>query len=618
MKSLRKSKRTCSLSEAVRQYPLRKTDKFVSHKSILRGLLTDVDRFLPGTVGLGRDLVTIEARLEHEGVSFLAVTLATLGKAFDKGLASGSFACPEGLKTAQGMKIPELLQGIFCVVFDPSTGDLIRTRSLVVEVSLIRQLLFFWKKCAVAPSRVEMLEKKAISSFTKCDSEIQGIAPFRKDHISRVSKLVLQSLDGFVDLEGKHGPGAVAEGYKSNQKWVALVSHLVDLDDRLQSIGYDTAYGLYHDQLSEAGIGDVLTSTNARLVTVPKSSTSLRTITVEPVLNQFVQQALNSHLRKEIERCRVMSLMLTLSSQEPNQKLALEGSKTGDWVTVDLSSASDRLSTELVETAFSHRPRYLSALLGCRTPSVEVGKDRLDIKKYAGMGNATTFPVQSYVFALIALASTFDPHEVVRIEELVARASSIRVFGDDIIIEKRYFPAFAEWIESCGLKINHDKTFSTGNFRESCGMDSYEGHKVTPVYLRHDPLQIATDASSFVGTLSTCNQLWLGGMYATSDVLKGLLDRVRTLPLVNQDSPGLGYFTRQDLCERQRWSNTLHRYEVKTYVPTPVREKDEIDGYPALFKFFHSPCSGEFDPNHLVSSVRRFNMSLRKRWVPAG
>ena len=450
----------------------------------------------------------------------------------------------------------------------------------------------------------------------KVDEEITGIDPEILSKLSHVSNFVLSRLDDFQELRCKHGPGAVFEGYKANQKWSALLPYLSDLDSRLESVGYDIVYGLYHDRLPESRFEDSPTSQVARLVTVPKTCSSLRTITVEPLLNQFVQQGLNDHLRKEIDRCPVMSCCLALSTQEPNQILALEGSRTGEWVTVDLSSASDRLSTQLVESCFAHRPRFLSAILGCRTPFVEVDGRSIQLKKYAGMGNATTFPIQSYVFALIAITSMIENDESLSFRKLAAYASNVRVFGDDIVIRTEHFPTFAKWISSCGLVINKDKTFSKGNFRESCGIDAYDGTSVTPVYLRQDPQSISTDASSFVGILSTCNQLWLQGMYSTSDCLKRMLDSCKKLPLIPKDSQGLGYHTHQDLSIRQRWSDTLHRFEVKTYVPVPVREKDEIDGYAALMKFFHSPNSGEFDRNHLSTSVRRFSISLRKRWVP--
>lgn len=105
--------------------------------------MTDVDRFLPGTKGLERDIVTLEARLEHEGIAFLSMTLGTLGKALERGLSEGTFAIPVGLKHAKGEKIPLLLGGIFCKVFDPVTGELVRGVNLTTEISLLRQLLFF-------------------------------------------------------------------------------------------------------------------------------------------------------------------------------------------------------------------------------------------------------------------------------------------------------------------------------------------------------------------------------------------------------------------------------------------------------------------------------------------
>lgn len=110
---------------------------------ILRGLAADTASFLSGTKGLQRDLVTLEARLEHEGVAVLSVALATLGKALDKGISEGCFTCPVGFKKAKGGKIPALFSGIFCVVFDSNTGLLVKERDLTLEISLLRQLLYF-------------------------------------------------------------------------------------------------------------------------------------------------------------------------------------------------------------------------------------------------------------------------------------------------------------------------------------------------------------------------------------------------------------------------------------------------------------------------------------------
>jgi hypothetical protein len=143
MKSLKMKCKENSISETILMNPLRIDDPFHVHKSLLRGLLTDVSRLRPGTKGLGRDLVTLEARLEHEGVSWLAQSLVVLGKAFDQGLASGHFTCPIGFRKSKGSVIPALLRGIMGDVFHPSTGELVKERDCTEDVSILRQLLFF-------------------------------------------------------------------------------------------------------------------------------------------------------------------------------------------------------------------------------------------------------------------------------------------------------------------------------------------------------------------------------------------------------------------------------------------------------------------------------------------
>lgn len=128
-------------------------------KGILRSLLTDVNRLLPGTEGLGRDLVTLEARIEHEGVAFLATTLSALDEALLRGLTSGTFVCPAGFKRRAGEAIPMLFSGMFDKVFDTYTGRLERV-NCGEALSLLRQLLTFLEEGASARiERCEALEK---------------------------------------------------------------------------------------------------------------------------------------------------------------------------------------------------------------------------------------------------------------------------------------------------------------------------------------------------------------------------------------------------------------------------------------------------------------------------
>jgi len=579
---------------------------------LINSLLHDCRRLLPGVTGLDRDRVTLLARYENEGIGFLTVALPALGKAFDQGLDSGRFTCPPGF--SRKGTIPKLFSGMFCEVFDTKTGLLKESPSLEY-IKCIRELLFFFKKFNPSDERREILEARAFADFAKLDDSIRGVAPFRLDRLAYIGSLVLQNLDDFQELVCRHGPGAVAEGVSSNQKWKLLANRLLDFDDSLNLAGYDVVSSLHVDDLTDESFGDVPRSDKCRIVAVPKTSTALRTITVEPCVNQFVQQGYNEHLRRSIERCPVLRRCLTLNDQSKNQELALAGSKSRTWVTMDLSSASDLLSREVVSAVFASKPRFLSGIRSCRTPVVHVNNVDLVLKKYAGMGNATTFPVQSVCFAVIALAAITSGSKRVTLRELRAYASSIRVYGDDIIIKHEYYPSVAEWISSCGLRINRAKTFSKGFFRESCGVDAYKGVNVTPVYLRHDPDLASTDPSALAALVSTANQLWLAGRYSAAKCLEKILGK--KLPLIPQDSGGLGWHTRQNVTTISRWNRDLHRFEYRAMTVCAKRKRDPLSGMPALLKYFHSPRIAEFDPTHLESSVRRFQTKVAMRWLPS-
>lgn len=581
-----------------------------------RSLLHDLQRFHPECRGLDRDLRTIEARIESEGVGFLSVSLPAYGKAFDQSLANGRMAHIAGF--ARNGEIPKLFSGILVHIFDTKTGVLKETVD-PGYISSIRQICYFFKKYLPSTVRNELLEWEAKRDFERTETAMGGLCAPLIETLGRVCDLLIPELDEFQDSKCKHGPGAVLEGYTPNQKWQEVYNRLLDFDGRLMRVGYDLpAYLLAENGPSLESNQNDLPDLCAKLVMVPKSCSALRSITVEPCMNQFVQQGLNHILRDEIRKCVVLRNSLTLNRQEPNQELALEGSRTGEWCTVDLTSASDMLSKELVELVFRKKPRFLEALMSCRTPKVMINSRELSLKKFAGMGNATTFPVQSVVFASLAIASILQSDKSLTLEKLARAARCVRVYGDDIVIKAEHYSGLADWINSFGLKINQGKTFSVGNFRESCGVDAYKGVDVTPVYLRYDPGITSPDPNALLSLVSTSNQLWLKAYYKTSESLKKLVEsHLGVLPLVPLTSQALGWHTRQDVRSGQRWSSTLHRFEVRSYVACPIRRKDRLDGYPALIKFFHSPQIAEYDKDHLGTSVRKFNVKLRKRWVQA-
>jgi len=611
---------------------------------LLRCLLKDFGRLLPDVSGLERDLVTLESRFENEGYGFLTIALPTLGDALTLGISTGEFACPDGFKPIVGGAIPRFLSGMLCEVFEPFSGKLKEDVKTDV-IKCLREMLYLFKKTTLPSSDEETLHKKAVASFFETDLDAQRVViPDRYDHlISRVSKIVLNSLstDGLNLAQFKHGPGAVFEGLSSNQKWRELTKSVKNADFDLDEYGY-ADFEVSLTDLSERVVindvahldslspiwstlqGNVSAETQAsrrtaRLITVPKNSTSRRTITVEPMLNQFIQQGLNILLRSAIDQCKILSNCLALTDQTKNQQLALEGSLHDNWATIDLKSASDLLSVKLVESVFRHHGQFFDHMMDCRsTRVVASGLMEGDLSKFAGMGNALTFPVQSICFAVVCIAAILDKKGISPTYWNVRRASRlIRVYGDDIIVDTRYVHQCVSWLQDVGLKINIKKSFLSGNFKESCGVDAWKGEEVTPIYLRSRPDSTSTEPNVIGGLVATSNQAWMRGLYEFSTCLANDVEERLgiALPLVGQKSGSLGWHSRLDAAAPTRWNRDLQAFETRGLTLIPKKRRDSLDGYAALLKFYHVPLLGR-GRGHLEKSPIRYQLRFALTWVP--
>lgn len=219
----------------------------------------------------------------------------------------------------------------------------------------------------------------------------------------------------------------------------------------------------------------------ARLGFVPKTSKTDRTICVEPSLNALGQKGIGSYMKK-----RLGLFGVNLRDQSVNQRLAELGSIDGSLATVDLSSASDTVSYALVMSLLPSE--WFSLLDRFRSERVEAEGVVIDLEKFSSMGNAYTFELESLIFYALALAVCDSLDLVGRpvFEEgrLLIRDWPISVYGDDIIIPTDAVPLLYETLNWCGFEVNTEKSFSTGNFRESCGADWLFGFDVRPWYLK--------------------------------------------------------------------------------------------------------------------------------------
>jgi hypothetical protein len=204
------------------------------------------------------------------------------------------------------------------------------------------------------------------------------------------------------------------------------------------------------------------------MITVPKSAKTERVICYEPHMNIRLQLAVGSHIRH-----RLLKHGVDLSDQSINRRRARVASFTGHLATIDLKSASDTIALELVYDLLPLDWALLLDDLRSKNTLWPDGVVRRN-EKFSSMGNGYTFEVESLIF--YALASVV--------------AENVSVFGDDLIVDAASYGRVVALLRSCGFTINSRKSFSSGEFRESCGGDYFRGYDCTPVYLRRLPRNV--------------------------------------------------------------------------------------------------------------------------------
>lgn len=236
-------------------------------------------------------------------------------------------------------------------------------------------------------------------------------------------------------------------------------------------------------------VGPIKISIGNVLFTVPKSSDIDRVACKEPDWNMFFQKGLGSMIRKRLKRVGI-----DLNDQSINRNLA-QSAVNADLCTIDLSSASDSITEELVYQLF---PRdWYNTIVALRSPigiqpvtwfdlpkpySQLNSNERRMVDKarmrpwclISTMGNGFTFELESLIFYALVKA-------VVTVNAIPGKVS---VYGDDIICPRNAYDTVKAVFSHVGFILNEDKSFKDGSFFESCGGHYFNGNDVTPFYLR--------------------------------------------------------------------------------------------------------------------------------------
>lgn len=596
-------------------------------------LLTDAARIGQASkVNVKRDLMTIKSRFEHEGLSFLTITLPDFAKAFDQALAKQQVDLSNFPAWKSWRCLPSFLRGFTCQVFDINTGRLLDDPSHQC-IKVVRQICLCFKKLGLRCSRSR--EQKAIDRYIETERFIESFVPDKvaMDHFGRVADLIWGNMFrdfNHHDICPKHGPGAVVEKYTQNSKYTNQRWHsrlepffpadafvYCNVDDAL-----DRKEELIEIQEEEEH--------PVKVTLVPKTLKTPRIIAIEPCCMQYAQQGLAVYLVNRLENHWLTKGHVNFTDQSINQSLAMSASSDGKYATLDLSDASDRVTLSLVQRMLKACPDLLGALEASRSkaarlPSGEV----IPLKKFASMGSAACFPIEAMVFYTITISSLLEKHSLpVTMANISKMSTMVYVYGDDIIVPTDMALAVADSLMLLGSKVNPDKSFYEGYFRESCGVDAYAGTLVTPVYLRATWPRDRRDAHGLSSLVATANQFYLNGFYATLLYLKSVVEEVAgPLPPVQDTCPGLGWlYPFRVPRSLYRFNRKYQVQQVLTWVPGPVYRVDTLDGWPALLKFFIRSSCGErvnhkasspmgIDKDHLRRTPRYGTASLKRRWI---
>lgn len=488
------------------------------------------------------DVAYLNKRYTHEGLAFVTNTLPLYGSCILEGFRVGIFTAPKSLfqcfGTPQWRALPKFLSALLKRVFHGQTGVLL-AQPCVECVRALHQICSLLKK--LEAEKTDELTDEHYRMMLDFDSalpkNLENIEFHSKQVLLSASKIinnVLHDLD-LVNIYPRHGKGAVSTRGLKNDRKQRLSTVFPLYTGVLNSVysWYDyfhynpSVLSLYHGMVKEEGnnIRNLTLyydgkspkclppriSTGAgvrvyrdidsyvkhwaearctRTICVTKTARKLRVISCEPVPNVAIQLGQQLAMVKHIEKNKFSSGHVNFRSQEVNRQLAQASSISNVHATLDMHNASDSVSTTLVNALFP--PKLLKFLHASRTPYTGVTwkatgyTSYRKLNKFAPMGSAVCFPVESMIFWALASAVIYRSKKNSNVDESEC-TKLVYTYGDDLILPIEYANEVVEMFATVGIKVNNEKSFITGPFRESCGCDAFLGIDITPVKIKKCP-----------------------------------------------------------------------------------------------------------------------------------
>lgn len=584
-------------------------------------------------VSTTRDFQTVTSRVEDEGLSFLTITLPRFAKDLEKGLEQGKITHDLFLGFKRSGGLPRFLGGFLELIFDRASGVLLDNPSSD-GILAVRQACLFYSKIEIPCT--DARNRSAIKGYLDCEDELKSwdksyeSHPFRGD-FQRISRLLFADVFTKIDRDvyngvvlPRHGPGQTADKRLGNKKFIQF-----EWPERLEREFSYTEFALPNHRYSY--VADHVRylpprdERPVRVTLVPKTLKAPRIIAIEPTAMQYMQQGLMSMFVTSLEtpthsgKESHIQGMLGFTDQTPNQRMAQEGSLTGNLATLDLSEASDRVSNQLVLDLFAPHPWLSRGVQATRSRKADVLGKTIRLSKFASMGSALCFPIEAMVFLTISMIGIERARgrRLTR-NDIQSLRGRVRVYGDDIIVPVDYTRHVISTLELFGLKVNTGKSFWNGRFRESCGKDYYNGDDVSVVKCRQVLPSSRASVEEIVSAVSVRNHLYERGFWRSAKHLDRLLTKILgNFPAVSPESPALGRISFLGYDEGKMCED-LHKPLVKAWKVFGDPPTSIVDGIFALQKYFLKQGSEPFaDVEHLNRSGRPRALHIQRGWYSA-
>lgn len=583
------------------------------HLAVLR----DAGRFCD--VNVQRDSETLIARHEHEGDSFLTITLPSFAKSLEKGLAEGSWPHQTDTAFRSRRGLPVFLRGFLMRVFADDGGILDEPDANAIWA--VRQICNLTAKVErdCTPERV----KAAFDTYIRTDKELgdhfeRGIPASLWERFSRVAHHLfgdlfdrLETSVANFDLIPRHGPGAVADRLDHPQRW-----DFAYWPERLEGVFPFWRYTRNLPCMPDRDLVPIEEELPSRVVSVPKTQKTPRIIAIEPSSIQYAQQGLKREMYSGVNKS-ALGRLIGFTDQERNQQLALRGSIDGSLATLDLSEASDRVHHLLVKHLLAKWPHLSDYVFSTRSLAADVQGEVIRLEKFASMGSALTFPIEAFVFLTVAAMGTWTD----RLPPVPAMAGTISVYGDDIIVPVDKAADVVHYLEAFGFRVNMHKSFWSGRFRESCGKEYYAGTDVSVVRLRSEVPTSRQDAALVNQFTDFRNRAYAAGLWSTVKECDETLDGIIVLPpsQIHENEQSSGNFLRKDTFLRTKWRGSYDPYYQNWFERFPAvvskPKTYKVDGEGGLVKWFYEnhERSVQYQTDRYESQERAH--TFRYKWV---